>query len=184
MTVYAAPVHLLFDETRPFMKFIIKLTTGGEVIFDGPSSQCEPVYYGGPPPETGRWHVDLNEFEDFCAKHLAEVNFGESVDTFFFGLEIAELQGWGDTFTKTSNYVSYRPKMKALVSVGQIEWSEVKHFALNEQLDALWEALLSAIDRIGTMKRRPSKFDSNALSTAVRVLQASCTPLAFSISTP
>lgn len=128
--------------------------------------------------------MDLNEFEDFCAKHLAKVNFGKSIDTFVFGLEIAELQGWGDAFTKTSNYVSYRQKMKALVSVGQIEWSEVKHLALNEQLDVLWEALLTAVDRMDTMKRRPREFDSNALSTAVRVLQASCNPLAFSIATP
>ena len=140
------------------------------------------MYYGGPPPETGRWHVDLNEFEDLCAKHLAKLDLGESIDTFVFGLEIAELQGWGDAFAATSDYVSYRPKMKALVSVGQIEWSEVKHLALREQLDVLWEALLSSIDRVATMKRRPRDFDSNALSTAVRVLRASCDPRAFSIT--
>lgn len=172
---------MMSADSRLLMKFILKLTTGGEVIFDGPPRQDEPVYYGGPPPETGRWHVDLNEFEDFCAEHLAKVGFGESIDTFFFGLEIAELQGWGNCFTATKEYVSYRPKMKALVSVGQIEWSEVKHLALREQLDVLWEALLSSIERVATMKRRPRDFDSEALSTAVRLLRTGCNPLAFSI---
>ncbi|HEY8878652.1 MAG TPA: hypothetical protein VIN03_13880 [Roseateles sp.] len=163
------------------MKFILKLTNGGEVVFDGPPSPFEPVYYGGPPPETGRWHVDLIRFEDFCATHLGKIGFGDSIDTFYFGLEIAELQGWGDRFATTKEYVSYRPKMKALVSVGQIEWSEVKHLELQEQMDVLWATLLTAVERVASMKRKPKSFDSDALSTAVRVLRASCDPSTFAI---
>jgi hypothetical protein len=164
------------------MKFVLQLTTGGEVIFDGPLKADAPVYYGGPPPETGRWQVDLVHFEEFCASHLAPLELGCSIDTFFFALEIAELQGWDGFFVATREYISYRPKVKALVSVGQLEWSEVKHLELEKQLEALWEVLLSSIDRVTTMKRKPRDFDSNALATAIRVLRASCEPSAFAIT--
>lgn len=164
------------------MQFILKLTTGGEVIFDGPPGPLAPVYYGGPPPETGRWRVDPVRFEDFCAARLAKVDVGDSIDTFCFGLEIAELQGWGDTFAATRQYISHRPKMKALVSVGQIEWADVKHLGVERQMDVLWSALVSSVERVAAMKRKPRNFDAHALSTAVRVLQASCDPLAFAIT--
>ena len=163
------------------MKFVVKQTLGSEVIADGPPRQSEPIYYGGPPPETGRWHVDLTVFEAFCADRLAKVDFGMSIETYYFGLEIAELQAWGAIFTATSEYTSYRPKMKSLVSVGQIEWSEIKHDTLEKQLAALWAALLSSIDRVASMQRKPKDFDSAAFAAAVRVLMTSSDAAAFAI---
>jgi hypothetical protein len=164
------------------MKFIVKQTIGAEVVMDEPPRQSDPVYYGGPPPESGRWHVDPTEFEDFCAAHLSKTNFGTSIETFYFGLEMAELREWGELFTSTSQFSSYRPRNKALVSVGQIEWNEVKHLSLHEQVAALWGSLLSSIDRIETMKRKPKDFDPAAFAIAVRVLMASRDPASFAIT--
>ncbi|MEO3714990.1 hypothetical protein [Roseateles flavus] len=164
------------------MNFHIRTTTGGEVIFEGFATTPATVYYGGPPPETGRWRVDIPAFEAHCARHLAPVSFGASIDTFFFGLEIAELDGWGDTFTATRTYTSYRPKMRALVSVGQIEWAEVKHLPCAEQVAALWAALLSSIERVASMKRRPKDFDAEALASAVRLIMASSDASMFAIT--
>ncbi len=164
------------------MKFIVRQTIGAEVIMDVPPPQSAPAYYGGPPPETGRWHVDMNAFEEFCATHLSKADFGTSIQTFYFGFEMAELQGWGEFFAKTSEYCSYRPRMKALVSVGQIQWEEVKHLPLKGQLTALWRALLMSIERIATMKRGPKDFDSVAFADAVRVLEATCDAASFAIS--
>jgi len=155
------------------MKFIVKTTTGAEVIQAGPPHPSAPVYYGGPPPETGRWRVDIVAFEEYCARRLAQIDFGPSIETYVFGLEIAELDAWGDTFTATGNYTSYRPKMKALVSVGQIEWSAVKHQPFPAQVAALWSALIASIDRVTTMKHRPRNFDPEGFATAVRLLMAS-----------
>ncbi len=164
------------------MKFIIKQTIAAEVIMDGPTNPSAPVYYGGPPPEAGRWHVDLNEFEDFCARHLSSTDFGSSIETFYFGLEMAELQAWGKFFSATRQYSSYRPTIKALISVGQIEWNEVKHLSQHEQVAVLWGALLSSIDRVTTMRRKPRHFDAAAFADAVRVLMASCDRGSFAIA--
>lgn len=163
------------------MKFVVKTTTGAEVVMEGPPHPSGTVYYGGPPPDTGRWRVDIPAFEAFCARHLAPVDFGASIETYFFGLEIAELEGWGDVFTATRDYISYRPRMKALISVGQIEWSVVQHLPLAGQLDALWAALIASIDRVATMRRRPRNFDPEAFSTAVHLLMASCDASMFAI---
>jgi hypothetical protein len=163
------------------MKFIIKQTIGAEVIMDGPTRASAPVYYGGPPPETGRWHIDLNAFEDLCAARLSKLDFGASIETFYFGLEMAELQQWGDVFASPGRYSSYRSTMKALVSVGQIEWNDVKDISLHEQVAVLWGTLLSSIDRVKTMKRKPKELDAAAFATAVRVLQESCDAASLAI---
>lgn len=163
------------------MNFHIRTTTGGEVIFEGVQTSPDTVYYGGPPPETGRWRVDVPAFEGFCARHLAPVHFGTSIDTYYFGLEIAERDGWGDTFTATRQHTSHRPKMRALVSVGQLEWAEVKHLPCAGQVAALWDALLSSIERVATMKRRPKDFDAGALADAVRLIRASSEASMFAI---
>jgi hypothetical protein len=163
------------------MNFHIRTTTGGEVIFEGVPTSPDTVYYGGPPPETGRWRVDIAAFEAFCARHLAPVHFGTSIDTYYFGLEIAERDGWGDTFAATRHYTSHRPKMRALVSVGQLEWAEVRHLPCAGQVAVLWDALLSSIERVATMKRRPKDFEAGALADAVRLIRASSEASMFAI---
>ncbi|MDT9000630.1 hypothetical protein RQP53_15250 [Paucibacter sp. APW11] len=163
------------------MKFIVHLTTGEEVVCDGPTPACKTTYYGGPPPETGRWHVDVPAFEAFCATHLANVGFGTSIEAYHFGLEIADIEGWGESLKARSDYCSYRPKMKALVSVGQIDWLAIKDQSLRDQMAALWTALLSSIHRVERMKRKPRDFDAAAFGDAVLLLMKSSHPEWFQI---
>jgi hypothetical protein len=72
--------------------------------------------------------------------------------------------------------MSYRPKSKTFISVGQLEWKEVKDLSVSEQLTMLGDVLLSSIERIATVKRRPKDFDHAALARAVRGILLSCKP--------
>lgn len=157
------------------MKFRIQVTCGGEVIFAGDSQKDRPVYYGAP-PETGLWRVSIPMFEDFVAGELLTRSFGVSIDELRFGLEIAELEEWGTYFTSMSDYMSYRPKHKTFISVGQLEWKSVKNLSTSEQLAKLGEALVASIERIGTAKRKPKDFDHVALAHTVRDILRLCEP--------
>ena len=70
--------------------------------------------------------------------------------------------------------MSYRPKSKTFISVGQLDWKEVKDLSASEQLSRLGDALLSSIERIATVKRKPKDFDHSALAEAVRGVLRSC----------
>lgn len=157
------------------MKFSIQVTSGGEVVFAGHSQKDRTVYYGAP-PETGIWRVSIPRFEDFVATELASQTFGSSVDEFRFGFEIAELDEWGNYFTSMGDYMSYRPKSRTFISVGQLDWQKVKDLAMPEQLSKLGEALVSSVERIATAKRKPKDFDHAAFAQALRGILQSCKP--------
>ena len=109
--------------------------------------------------QTGTWWVHLVRFESFLNDRLQDFNFGKSVKAFVFGFEMAELAAWSKFFTATTNYISYRPSTKTLISVGQVDWSKVKDISPSDQLASLCEALQKAIGRISSMKRKPRDFD-------------------------
>jgi hypothetical protein len=155
------------------MKFRIAVKSGGEVVFAGHSQKDRPVYYGAP-AETGLWRVSVPKFEDLVARELAPMSFGHSVEEFVFGFEIAELEEWGRWFKETRDYMSYRPKSRTLISVGQLEWKEVKDLPTSAQLSKLGDALLSSIERIATAKRKPKDFDYVAFAQAIRSFLPSC----------
>jgi hypothetical protein len=151
----------------------IKVTCGDEVKWAG-ASQSGLVYYGGPPPETGLWKLSIPKIEDYFGAALRDLSYGDSVETFILGFEIAELEGWGDYFTSMSSYMSYRPKVKALISVGQLNWPDVKDLPPTAQFQRFGEVLLTAIERIPEMKRKPKSFDSAALLGDVARLLSQC----------
>lgn len=156
------------------MKFRVATTAGGEVIFAGHSRASRTVYYGAP-PETGLWRISLPKFEQFMATELEPQSFGSSIQEYVFGFEIAELDEWGPWFKATREYLSYRPKSKMLVSVGQLEWKQVKELSAPDQLSLLGAALLASINRVATAKRKPKDFDHAAFAVAVRHALAKCT---------
>jgi hypothetical protein len=151
----------------------IQVTCGGEVKWAG-VSQSGPVYYGGPPPETGEWKLSVAKIEDYFNYALKNLSYGESIETFVLGFEIGDLAGWGDFFTSMSRYTSYRPKMKLVVSVGQLNWSDVKELSAEEQFQRFAKILLEAIGRVVEMKRKPKSFNSAAFSLEVERLLAQC----------
>ncbi len=156
------------------MKFRIVVTAGGEVTFAGQSQAAQPVYYGAS-VETGLWRISIPRFEDHLASALASHAFGDSIEEFIFGLEIGELSEWGRWFKATRDYISYRPKSKTLVSVGQVEWKQVKDLPPNAQLSHLSDALISSIERIAFLKRKPKDFDHTTFAESVRQYLAKCT---------
>lgn len=149
------------------MKFTVLVSSGGEVTFAGHSQRDRPVYYGAP-PETGLWRISIPKFQDFVAQELRDQSFGSSVHEYVFGLEIAELEEWGQWFKVTRDYTSYRPKRKAFISVGQLEWKHVKDLPASKQLPQLCSALLASADRVATAKRKPRDFDYVAFAQALR----------------
>lgn len=118
------------------MEFRIQVTVGREVRFAWHQKRDSS--------QTGAWYVRLQRFENFLKDGLRDCNFGESVKTFVFGFEMAELKNWGKFFGATAHYVSYRPKTKTLISVGQLNWPDVKDLSPVQQLSRLSTALESA----------------------------------------
>ncbi|MBI2751049.1 MAG: hypothetical protein HYX43_17430 [Burkholderiales bacterium] len=170
-----APAKLLPNQfISDQMKFRILTTTGSEVVIAGVSRTSKPVVYGAP-PETGLWRIDVPKFEDFLSNELNQLTFGDSVHEFAFGLEIAELNGWGPCFTKTRDYMSYRPKAKQFISVGQIEWQDVKGLAADAQLNRLKSALEDSIARIDRLARKPRDFDYARFGATVHNSLPLCT---------
>ena len=148
------------------MKFRILVTSGSEVAFAGRLQ--------GPPAKTGLWRVSVPKFEEFIARELKRKSFGSSIDEFVFGFEIAELEEWGRWFKATRDYMSYRPKSKTFVSVGQMEWKEVKDLPVSQQTLRLGATLLASVERIATAKRKPRDFDYVALAQAIRLILPKC----------
>lgn len=155
------------------MRFRILVTAGSEVSFAGHSPADRPAYYGAK-PETGLWRVSIPKFEDFIKGELASLSFGTSIEEYVFGLEMAELDQWGYWFKATTDYTSYRPKMKSFISAGQIEWRQVKDMPGSKQLSALGAALVSSIERVATAKRKPKDFNHAVFKEAVRRSLAKC----------
>lgn len=154
------------------MRFRTLVTSGGEVVFAG-QRHFGPTYYGAP-TETGLWRISMPSFEGYMAAEFEPLFFGRSIEEFDFGFEIAELNEWGRWFKATSDYVSYRPKSKLLISVGQLEWKVVKDLPANEQLERLCGALMTAIERIDQMKPKPKDFDRLAFAQTMREVLNKC----------
>lgn len=154
------------------MRFRTLVTCGSEVAFAG-QQYSGPTYYGDQ-SESGLWRISIPKFEDYVAAELKLFAFGESIEEFNFGFEIGEFDEWGGWFKATSNYVSYRPKSKLLIAVGQLEWKVVKDLSAKDQLAHLSDALITAIERIGNLKRRPKHFDHLAFVESVREVLSKC----------
>ncbi|MES2324678.1 MAG: hypothetical protein V4633_20665, partial [Pseudomonadota bacterium] len=86
----------------------------------------------------------------------------------------ASLEGWGDFFSSMAQYTSYRPKLKLLLSVGQLNWPDVKDLSAEEQFEKFSEALLMAIARVDNMKRKPKNFDMAKFFAEVTGLVKNC----------
>jgi hypothetical protein len=155
------------------MQLRIQTTSGVEVKWAG-HIRSDPVYYDGSPPETGQWKLSMPKIADYFCDELRAFSFGQSLDTFVLGFEIATLEQWGKFFKSTAEYTSYRPKMRLLLSVGQLNWPDVKDISAEEQFFKFSETLLDAIQRVNTMKRKPKSFDLECFSDTIAQLLKNC----------
>jgi hypothetical protein len=122
-------------------------------------------------PGKGVWWLKLGRIEQLVSEAISTLSFGESIDTYAFGLEILDTsEGFG--FEDTRDYVSYRPKMRLLLSVGQVDWPDVRFLSPAAQWDVFKQSLLDSIHRAATTKRKPRDFNLEAFHTTLtRVLE-------------
>lgn len=164
------------------MRFSIAVKKGGEVRFAGEDPAKRTVYYGAP-PETGMWYISLVKLEDYVYSKIKNSTFGQSVEDFIFGFDLAELEEWGNFFTSKKDHVGYHPKDKQIVAVGQLDWAQVKELTPTEQYRALASTLTSSISRISSLKRKPKDFDLSGFSEAIQTALDNC-PLDLVQETP
>ncbi|MBB3801010.1 hypothetical protein FHR47_001244 [Xanthomonas arboricola] len=110
----------------------------------------------------GAWWLQLDNIESHIKDSLAEESFGVSVDTFYFGFELTDVAE-GLNFEATKGYMSYRPKRKSFITVGQLDWNDFKHLTAALQLELFKQTLLDAVSRIALAKRKPKDFDFRRL---------------------
>lgn len=103
----------------------------------------------------------------YLTERLEPQSFGTSITRFVFCFEIADFENWGAFFEANAERTIYKPKSKEIWSVGQIRWADVKDLTASEQLQALRAAVQTAINRIGTKKRKPKDFTYLAFALAV-----------------
>jgi hypothetical protein len=150
------------------MNFLTKVTSGNEVLFVGSergNSQLPDAWLA-----SERWKISMPALDAYLNDRLKGQSFGGSVDLFVFGFEIADFEKWADFFKSTKDYVSYRPKSRSIVSVGQIRWTDVKDLPPAAQFRELRILLQTAINRIGTKKRRPRDFAYADFAVTVEAL--------------
>jgi hypothetical protein len=145
------------------MHFHVALTTGIEVVFADGSNRVQHWR----DPGKGAWRIDVYAFERYMDRRLAPLSFGDRIDDFYFGLEIADFARWTNAFTDATGYSSYRPRSRSLVSVGYLDWPLVKDLSPDEQLNQLKQALAGAVARVDQMKRKPRQFDIPGFSQAI-----------------
>ena len=148
------------------MKFHTITNNGLEVLFvghEGGNSRPAGAWLA-----SGRWRISLPALDGYLTEGLAGQSFGESIDRFDFCFHIGNFEDWEPAIEPT--FVTYRPKHKQILSSGQARWRDVRDLAASEQLQVLRGAVQTAINRIGTMKRKPKDFAYVAFASAVDAL--------------
>jgi hypothetical protein len=153
------------------MQFVTKLSTGIEVIHLKFENKRPDYLYAHKPSlkdEKGRWRIDLVKFDEFLSEALKDQSFGDSIDRFMFGFEMADFDSWG--WSNVATYVSYRPKDKTLLSVGKLDWLEVKDKSALEQLKLLQCTVIESINLAMQAKRKPKNFNHVAFAEFMKLI--------------
>ncbi len=155
------------------MIFRTLVSSGKEVMFVGRERGDSQSLDGWVVPVVG-WKISISALDEYLTENIKSLSFGSSISKFVFCFEIADFEKWSKYptlgFTVTANFTSYRPKKKEILSVGQIRWSDVKDLDATSQLQALRNAVKSAIHRVGTKKRKPKDFDNIAFADTIDIL--------------
>lgn len=149
------------------------LKTGVEVLHlgmqDAQSSEWPLEHWRDNP---GRWRLFTPAIDEYLNDALAARSFGASIDSLFLVLEVADFKAWGEgiAFSSPEGWTSYSPKSRELRSVVRLDWLDVQSMPAKRQLQALGLAIVEAIQRIETAKRRPRDFDSARCASEVAAL--------------
>ncbi|QKW56405.1 hypothetical protein [Stenotrophomonas sp. NA06056] len=122
----------------------------------------------------GLWRIDINRVEAHLQQDLAAQQFGNSVARFIFGFEMHRLGGVLDDETvlqsmaATRDLTRYYRSKRALLAVGQLEWTQVRHLDAAAQWGAYSSTLLHAVGNWSGQSRRPKDFDVSSFRTAIQ----------------
>ena len=106
--------------------------------------------------------VDLNNLEKYISKRLAENDYGSSVIKFFWGFELFKFDGGFAQFFK-KEIESWKHSSKWFVTNSNLDWNIVQKLNGLQTLELIKLEMLSSIERIGNMKRKPKDFDYRSL---------------------
>jgi len=143
------------------MYFRTFLKTGVEVLHLGDHHwQSDAWSIEHRKADSERWRLSAPAVTDFLNEELGRILFGSSIDlhssarVFDF-----EALGAGVVFTGSEGFNRYEPKIKEILSVGRIEWTEVQVLRASQQIKAFELALQFSIGKVSLAKRKPNDFD-------------------------
>ena len=106
----------------------------------------------------GNFKFDLNGLENYISDNLKEFEFGDSVVKFFWGFELFKFNGGFAQFF-SNDIESWKHSRKWLVANSHFDWNVIKDMNDSEIFEQIKVEMVSSIERIGKMKRKPKNFD-------------------------
>lgn len=146
------------------------LKTGVEVLHLGGQdweSNAWPVEHWK--ANRGRLRLFTPGIDKYLNDFLGDRSFGSSIDTFVLWLEVADFKSWGPgvAFSSSDGWVSYKPKVREVWSVGQLDWTEIHLLSAEQQLARYCDAFVEAVGRIEVAKHRPKDYFAHAFAETV-----------------
>lgn len=106
----------------------------------------------------GNFKFDLNGLEKYISDNLCDLEFGDSVVKFFWGFELYKFDGGFAQFF-SNNVESWKHSVKWFVTNSHFDWNIMKDMSDSEIFEQIKVEMISSIERIENMKRKPKNFD-------------------------
>ena len=152
------------------MRFRTFLVTGVEVLQLGGQHWESNAW----PPEhwrehRGRFRLFTVAIDEQVSRAFETKNYGGPVEGIVVALEVASFDQWPEmAFTRKNTPPSFKPKNRDLWCYAKLDWVQIQDLTLKEQLKAYTEAVVEAIDRMITAKRKPKGFLVEECATDLR----------------
>ncbi len=114
--------------------------------------------------------VSLNDLEDFISKNLENKDYGLSVDKFVYGFELFKFNGSFAQFFKDKYVEIWRHSVKSFITNSSFDWELVKDFNEIQTLKLIQKEIVSSINRIDNMKRKPKDFDYKRFALDINLI--------------
>ena len=100
---------------------------------------------------------------------LKSRNYGGLVEGIVVALEVASFDQWPETtFTRANTPPSFKSKSRDLWCYAKLDWTNIQSLTLKQQFNAYTEAVIEALDRMSTAKRKPKGFLAKECATDLR----------------
>lgn len=106
--------------------------------------------------------VDLNSIEKYISEKLEGNDYGTSVVKYFWGFELFKFDGGFAQFFR-NDVESWKHSVKWFVTNSNFDWNVIHGLSELETIKLIKNEMLSSIERIEKMKRKPKDFDYKSL---------------------